>query len=132
MQTFITKLLGPINTWSDKINFDKNLNYNSFHFTPMCEIGYSNSAYSIKNFLEVDQRYRNDANDTPLNWDQIQKFIKENLQNSGNLAFMDLVWNHASFDNKFLVEHPEGTYNLENCPHLVRGYITGCFFRWRS
>lgn len=34
------------------------------------------------------------------------------------MCIMDIVLNHASYNSIWVSEHPEVTYNLENCPYL--------------
>jgi hypothetical protein len=48
-----------------------------------------------------------------------KKFVK--LEN-GVLSMTDVVWNHTAVDSDWIKDHPEGTYNLNNTPHLRLAY----------
>ena len=53
MQTVVTKHLGPIEEWLSRLRTSKETAYNMIHFTPVQQLGASNSAYSIRDQLQV-------------------------------------------------------------------------------
>lgn len=55
--THITKLLGPLTEWEDRLKMSKEAAYNMIHFTPVQQLGGSGSAYSISDQLSVCDRY---------------------------------------------------------------------------
>jgi len=57
--------------------------------------------------------------------DQLRKLKStvESIREDGMLCFMDVVLNHAARNSEFLAEHPEATYNTENCPWLNAAYL---------
>ncbi|KAK9504313.1 hypothetical protein O3M35_010677 [Rhynocoris fuscipes] len=119
--TVISKCLGPMNTWNDRLAVAAQSGYNTVHFTPVQKLGNSNSAYSISDHLSIDPRYGS-SNSAPTN-EQLRQFI-ENLRNEYKmLSICDVVLNHAATESEWLQSHPECAYNLVNTPHLRPAYF---------
>ena len=55
--THITKLLGPLTEWEERLKVSKEAAYNMIHFTPIQQLGGSESAYSISDQLALCDRY---------------------------------------------------------------------------
>ena len=55
--THITKLLGPLTEWEGRLRVSYEAAYNMIHFTPIQQLGSSQSAYSISNQLALCDRY---------------------------------------------------------------------------
>ena len=53
LQTVITKLLGPLTEWDSRLRVARETGYNMIHFTPIQELGSSNSAYALADQLKV-------------------------------------------------------------------------------
>ena len=140
-QTYITKLLGPLPEWKDRLRTAVECGYNMVHLTPIQQLGSSRSAYSISNQLRIDSSYlgsgysssektvsyRNcEGKSNQLKVDQsyvdVRQIVKDMHKNWGLLAMVDVVWNHTSFDTPWLLKHPEAGYNLVNSPHLRPAY----------
>ena len=66
MQTVLTKCLGKFNDWKERLQVAYECNYNTVHFTPIQELGDSNSSYSIRDHHALDPRYGEDFTETNL------------------------------------------------------------------
>lgn len=139
-QTYISKLLGPLSEWKQRLQMAVECGYNMIHLTPIQQLGSSRSAYSLSDQLSIDSSY------LPSNFSSLEKvsfvncegkkkilevdssyidvhqIIKDLHQNWGLLAMVDVVWNHTSTDTPWLFQHPEAGYNLVNSPHLRPAY----------
>ena len=140
-QTYISKLLGPVSEWKQRLQTAVECGYNMIHLTPIQQLGSSRSAYSISNQLRIDSSYlpssynhsekkatyKNHEGKTKeikvdSSYMEVRQIIKDMHQNWGLLAIVDVVWNHTSFDTPWLLQHPEAGYNLVNSPHLRPAY----------
>ncbi|VDP81049.1 unnamed protein product [Schistosoma curassoni] len=91
----------------------------------MCieELGYSRSAYSLKDQLTVNPSFTPPGATKKVDWTDIECFIKHLENNWAVLSMTDLVFNHTSNDSPWVHEHPECAYNVVNSPHLAPAYI---------
>lgn len=140
-QTYITKLLGPLPEWKQRLQTAVECGYNMIHLTPIQQLGSSRSAYSISNQLRIDSSYlpsgytnsektvtytNNKGEKKELKVDSsymdVREIIRDMHQKCKLLAMIDVVWNHTSFDTPWLLKHPEAGYNLVNSPHLRPAY----------
>lgn len=140
-QTYVSKLLGPLSEWQQRLQTAVECGYNMIHLTPIQQLGSSRSAYSISNQLRIDSSYlpsnysSSEKKVTYVNHEgkkkvlkvdstyvDVRQIIKDFHQNWGLLAMVDVVWNHTSFDTPWLLQHPEAGYNLVNSPHLRPAY----------
>lgn len=140
-QTYITKLLGPMTQWKERLQVAKEAGYNMVHLTPINQLGSSRSAYSISNQLRIDSSYlptgytSSESKATFKNCEgatksfnvessflKVHELVKSINRDWGMLSLVDVVWNHTSFDTPWLLQHPEAGYNLVNSPHLRPAY----------
>lgn len=56
--THITKLLGPLKEWEERLRVSHKAAYNMIHFTPIQQLGGSGSAYCISDQLSLPADYR--------------------------------------------------------------------------
>jgi glycogen debranching enzyme len=47
----------------------------------------------------------------------------QGLRDTGMLSIVDIVLNHTANDSKWIVDHPEATYNTDDCPHLYCAWL---------
>lgn len=81
-QTVLTKLLGPINTWEAKLRVAKESGYNMVHFTPIQELGGSQSAYSLRNQLRVNPHFAPNKG-SKVTFDDVEAIVKKMRQEWG-------------------------------------------------
>ena len=41
----------------------------------------------------------------------------------GLLGIIDIVLNHTASNSEWLLQHPESSYNTEDCPHLYSAWL---------
>ncbi|GMS83451.1 hypothetical protein PENTCL1PPCAC_5626 [Pristionchus entomophagus] len=124
-QTHLTKLLGPLSEWKDRLRVSKESGYNmvmhTIHLTPIHSLGVSNSSYSIKAHHELNETLN--EKDRRVSFDVVSSLVAEMEKEWEMLTVQDVVWNHAAKNAPWLQEHPESAYNCENSPHLRPAYI---------
>jgi len=53
--------------------------------------------------------------------------LKETLfklkEETGLLSIVDILLNHTANNSKWIVDHPEATYNTDDCPHLWSAWL---------
>ncbi len=147
-QTYITKLMGPLSEWRQRLRVAKEAGYNMAHYTPIQQLGSSRSAYSISDHLRMDSTYfssdhkpskvektytdytgakKKIAVDT--SYVKMHSLVKGLHKEWGLLGLVDVVWNHTSFDTPWLKQHPEAGYNMTNSPHLRPAYALDAALR---
>jgi glycogen debranching enzyme len=120
LQTVLPKCLGPYAQWESKLAFSALSGYNMIHFTPVQELGTSQSSYSIYDQLTLNSKLFPDGPEQ--NWKLLADLVQTLETKYNMLSMTDLVWNHTADNSPWLVEHPESAYNLENSPHLKAAF----------
>eukprot|EP01117_Protostelium_nocturnum_P007177 TRINITY_DN2573_c0_g1_i1.p1 TRINITY_DN2573_c0_g1~~TRINITY_DN2573_c0_g1_i1.p1 ORF type:complete len:1537 (+),score=521.58 TRINITY_DN2573_c0_g1_i1:125-4735(+) len=144
VQTALTKCLGTLEEWPKHFKESAELEYNMIHFTPIQELGFSGSAYSLydqmsvgssmfvakKHGDQVEEEYapygygpkRGVLNPSNLPHKEREQKLKATLdkleKEMGLLSMTDVVLNHTANNSPWLAEHPEAGYNVNNSPHL--------------
>ncbi|XP_045534389.1 glycogen debranching enzyme [Papilio machaon] len=116
-QTVLAKCLGPLSRWERALRPAKEAGYNLLHFTPIQELGASNSSYSIANQLRLDPRYSGDGA-REHTFADVEHLVTKIRNEWHMLSICDVVLNHTANETPWLAEHPEATYNCLNCPYL--------------
>ena len=122
-QTVLSKNLGPFKEWRKRLNISKELKYNMIHFTPVQELGASNSAYSLRNQHKVNPMFK-------ASLDDIKKEVDFMEKKWSTLSITDIVLNHTADDSAWIREHPECAYNMSNSPHLRPAFLLDAAFIW--
>ncbi|XP_046960879.1 glycogen debranching enzyme [Vanessa cardui] len=117
-QTVLSKCLGPLPRWLRVLRVAHEAGYNMIHFTPVQELGASNSSYSIANQLRVDPRFNDVNSGREATFADIENIVAKMRSDWKMLSICDVVLNHTANETPWLAEHPEATYNCYNCPHL--------------
>lgn len=116
-QTVLSKCLGPLNTWEEKLRVAQESGYNLIHFTPVQELAGSRSAYSLKDQLKVDPNFGN------VTYDDIGRVVRKMRDEWGMASICDIVLNHTGNESEWLLDHPEATYSCYTCPHLRPAFM---------
>ncbi|CAL1548001.1 unnamed protein product [Lymnaea stagnalis] len=125
-QSVITKLLGPFKDWVPRLQVAYESGYNMVHFTPVQELGISNSAYSIRDQLKFSPVYSDGGKQ--YDYTDLEKLVAFMNNDWGVMSLSDLVYNHTAKDSPWVWQHPECAFNLENSPHLRPAYIMDRIF----
>ncbi|ANB13548.1 bifunctional 4-alpha-glucanotransferase/amylo-alpha-1,6-glucosidase [Sugiyamaella lignohabitans] len=112
IQTVLSKLMGPVNTWGPKLKAIKDKGYNMIHFTPLQYRGASDSPFSIYDQLDWDPKC------FPNGEDDIAQLVSDMEHKYGLLSLTDVVLNHTAHNSDWLRSHPEVGYSVETAPHL--------------
>uniref|UniRef100_A0A0R3RYQ6 HDGE_amylase domain-containing protein n=1 Tax=Elaeophora elaphi TaxID=1147741 RepID=A0A0R3RYQ6_9BILA len=119
--THISKLLGPLDMWKERLKVAAKAEYNMIHFTPVQELGISNSSYCIADPMQLNPNFS--TTEKRYTYDDLATLIKDLEKDFHLLSLQDVVWNHAARNALWLLEHPQCAYNLKNSPHLRPAYI---------
>jgi glycogen debranching enzyme len=101
------------------------------HFVPIQSYGISGSHYSIADQTNIDDYFfggkeKAEKEGFSTREHRIQ-YLKEKMhtirEQYGLLGIIDIVLNHTANSSEWIVEHPEATYNTDNCPHLTSAYL---------
>lgn len=120
-QTHLTKLLGPLSCWEDRLRVSKESGYNMIHLTPIHQLGCSNSSYSISDHHALIETVH-ELNHM-VDFVDVENLVNKIEKNWNMLTVQDVVWNHAAINAPWLQKHPECGYNCLNSPHLRPAFV---------
>ncbi|XP_029380341.1 glycogen debranching enzyme-like isoform X2 [Echeneis naucrates] len=120
-QTFLSKCLGYLDDWTDRLRVAKESGYTMIHFTPLQTLGESRSCYSIADQLTFNPEF------SPLghshSWADLGALVEKMQKEWNILCITDVVYNHTAANSVWIREHPECGYNLVNSPHLRPAWV---------
>lgn len=114
----MAKCLGPLSTWSDKLQVAYESGYNMLHLTPIQELGGSRSGYSLANQLTVNPEFGD-----KVTFNDVEKMMKKCREEWGMGSICDIVLNHTANESEWPREHPESTYSCANSKHLRPAFL---------
>ncbi|OHT00114.1 Glycogen debranching enzyme [Tritrichomonas foetus] len=118
IQTNYSRCIGHVQDWVKNLKPISDLGYNMIHLPPFQELGYK-SQYSIRDQLEISQELFPENFPQNKRWDAFKQ-ASADIEKQLNMALMsDIVLNHTSPNSKWIQEHPECGYTVENTPHLA-------------
>ncbi|RXM35682.1 Glycogen debranching enzyme [Acipenser ruthenus] len=121
IQTYLSKCLGPLDEWPDRLRVAKESGYNMIHFTPLQTLGLSRSCYSLADQLELNPDFS--SKEKQCSWTDVGKLVDKLKTEWNIICITDVVYNHTAANSKWLMEHPECGYNLVNSPHLKPAWL---------
>jgi glycogen debranching enzyme len=124
IQTVLSKLLGPLSEWRERLECAKHSGYNMIHFTPVQELNAvsdePDSAYSIRDNSRLMWRASADGR---FDMNDVARLVEQIRVEWGVLSVSDLVFNHVAVDSELLKSLPHAVYNLVNSPHLMPAFV---------
>nr|XP_032511463.1 glycogen debranching enzyme-like isoform X2 [Danaus plexippus plexippus] len=117
-QTVLAKSLGPLSRWMKTLRVAHEAGFNMIHFTPVQELGASNSSYSLANQLKLNPRFNDINSGRDATFADVENIIAKMRNDWKMLSICDVVLNHTANESEWLTSHPEATYNCITCPHL--------------
>lgn len=91
------------------------------HFTPVQELGKSNSSYCIKDQLRLNPVFSTDQR--KFNLSDLGQLVAKMKNEWEVLSLTDVVFNHTANESPWIQQHPECAFNLVNSPHLKPAYL---------
>uniref|UniRef100_A0A3Q3XM66 Glycogen debranching enzyme n=1 Tax=Mola mola TaxID=94237 RepID=A0A3Q3XM66_MOLML len=121
IQTYLSKCLGHLDDWPDRLQVAKESGYNMIHFTPLQTLGKSRSCYSLADQLTFNPEF------SPVgqsySWTDLGVLVDKLKMEWDMLCITDVVYNHTAANSVWLKEQPECGYNLVNSPHLRPAWV---------
>ncbi|XP_024124713.1 glycogen debranching enzyme isoform X1 [Oryzias melastigma] len=121
IQTYLSKCLGPLDDWPDRLKVAKESGYNMIHFTPLQTLGESRSCYSLADQLTFNPEFSKEGQN--WSWEDVGALVEKLRTEWNMLCITDVVYNHTAANSVWIKEHPECGYNLVNSPHLRPAWV---------
>ncbi|XP_017292357.1 glycogen debranching enzyme isoform X2 [Kryptolebias marmoratus] len=121
IQTYLSKCLGHLDDWTDRLRVAKESGYNMIHFTPLQTLGESRSCYSLADQLTFSPEFS--PKGKSYTWVDVGALVEKLRTEWNMLSITDVVYNHTAANSVWIREHPECGYNLLNSPHLRPAWV---------
>uniref|UniRef100_A0A668A3N5 Glycogen debranching enzyme n=1 Tax=Myripristis murdjan TaxID=586833 RepID=A0A668A3N5_9TELE len=121
IQTYLSKCLGHLDDWPDRLRVAKESGYNMIHFTPLQTLGESRSCYSLADQLTFSPEFSREGQS--YSWADVGGLVEKLKREWNMLCITDVVYNHTAANSQWIKEHPECGYNLVNSPHLRPAWV---------
>ncbi|XP_054870288.1 glycogen debranching enzyme isoform X4 [Amphiprion ocellaris] len=121
IQTYLSKCLGHLDDWPDRLRVAKETGYNMIHFTPLQTLGESRSCYSLADQLSFNPDFSPEGQS--YSWEDVGTLVEKLRTEWNMLCITDVVYNHTAANSVWIKEHPECGYNLVNSPHLRPAWV---------
>uniref|UniRef100_M3ZFB7 Glycogen debranching enzyme n=1 Tax=Xiphophorus maculatus TaxID=8083 RepID=M3ZFB7_XIPMA len=121
IQTYLSKCLGRLDDWPDRLRVAKESGYNMIHFTPLQTLGESRSCYSLADQLTFSLEFSPDGKS--CTWEDVGRLVEKLRMEWNMVSITDVVYNHTAANSVWIKEHPECGYNLMNSPHLRPAWV---------
>ncbi|XP_021468712.2 glycogen debranching enzyme isoform X2 [Oncorhynchus mykiss] len=121
IQTYLSKCLGHLDDWPDRLRVAKESGYNMIHFTPLQTLGKSRSCYSLADQLSLNPEFSPPGKN--YTWTDVGELVQKLKKEWNMICITDVVYNHTATNSPWIKEHPECGYNLVNSPHLRPAWV---------
>ncbi|XP_072219597.1 glycogen debranching enzyme isoform X2 [Leuresthes tenuis] len=121
IQTYLSKCLGHLDDWPDRLRVALESGYNMIHFTPLQTLGESRSCYSLADQLTFSPEFSPEGQS--YTWEDVGALVEKLRIEWNMLCITDVVYNHTAANSAWIREHPECGYNLVNSPHLRPAWV---------
>ncbi|KAJ8012292.1 hypothetical protein DPEC_G00067150 [Dallia pectoralis] len=121
IQTYLSKCLGHLDDWADRLRVAKESGYNMIHFTPLQTLGKSRSCYSLADQLSLNPEFSPPGK--TYTWTDVGELVQKLNRDWNIISITDVVYNHTAANSPWIKEHPECGYNMINSPHLRPAWI---------
>ncbi|KAM4623773.1 glycogen debranching enzyme isoform 2-T2 [Polymixia lowei] len=121
IQTYLSKCLGHLDDWPDRLRVAMESGYTMIHFTPLQTLGESRSCYSLADQLTFNPEFSPEGRS--YNWGDVGVLLDKLKKEWNILCITDVVYNHTAANSLWIQEHPECGYNLVNSPHLRPAWV---------
>lgn len=121
IQTYLSKCLGHLDDWPDRLRVAKESGYNMIHFTPLQTLGESRSCYSLADQLTFNPEFSPAGKS--YTWEDVGGLVEKLRTEWNMISITDVVYNHTAANSLWIKEHPECGYNLVNSPHLRPAWV---------
>ncbi|XP_035027482.1 glycogen debranching enzyme isoform X3 [Hippoglossus stenolepis] len=121
IQTYLSKCLGHLDDWTDRLRVAKESGYTMMHLTPLQTLGESRSCYSLADQLSFSPEFSPAGQS--YTWADVGALVEKIRTEWNMLCITDVVYNHTAANSVWIRDHPECGYNLVNSPHLRPAWV---------